>query len=118
MDESILTSIKKLLGLAEDYEFYDPDIIMLINSAFSVLTQLGVGPDEGFSISDASAVWGDFTDDTTLLLLKECIYLRVRIAFDITSLTSAMIDTYTKQIAEDEWRLSVAAETTAIESEA
>ena len=52
--DSILTSIKKLLGIAEEYEHFDPDIVMYINSAFSVLTQLGVGPEEGFRIEDAS----------------------------------------------------------------
>ena len=50
--ESILTSIKKLLGIEESYEIFDPDIILYINSAFSTLTQLGVGPEKGFSITD------------------------------------------------------------------
>ena len=58
--ESILTSIKKLLGIAEEYEHFDPDLIMHINSVFSILTQLGVGPSEGFSIVDDGAVWSDF----------------------------------------------------------
>ena len=51
--DSILTSIKKLLGIVEEYEHFDPDIVMYINSAFSVLTQLGVGPEEGFRIEEA-----------------------------------------------------------------
>ena len=58
--ESILTSIKKLLGITEEYDQFDPDIIMHINSVFMVLTQLGVGPAEGFSIEDDTAVWTDF----------------------------------------------------------
>ena len=57
--DSILTSIKKLLGIAEEYEHFDPDIVMYINSAFSVLTQLGVGPEEGFRIEDASKTWSE-----------------------------------------------------------
>ena len=60
MEDSILLSIKKLLGLAPEYEVFDVDIIMHINSAFSVLTQLGVGPSEGFFITDANACWSDF----------------------------------------------------------
>ena len=61
--ESILTSIKKLLGIAEEYEHFDTDIIMHINSAFSVLTQLGVGPEEGFRIEDAGTEWSEFLYD-------------------------------------------------------
>ena len=63
MPESILTSIKKLLGITEEYTHFDADIIMHINTAFMILAQLGVGPQEGFSISDASAVWSDFLAD-------------------------------------------------------
>lgn len=69
--ESILTSIKKLLGITEEYEHFDVDIIMYINSAFSVLTQLGVGPEEGFRIEDAGAVWSDFLyDDPRLEMVR------------------------------------------------
>jgi len=69
--DSILTSIKKLLGIAEEYEHFDPDIVMYINSAFSVLTQLGVGPEEGFRIEDASKTWSEFLyDDPRLEFVK------------------------------------------------
>ena len=57
---SILTSIKKLLGIAEEYQVYDADLIMHINSVFSILTQLGVGPADGFSIEDDDTLWTDF----------------------------------------------------------
>ena len=81
--DSILTSIKKLLGIAEEYEHFDPDIVMYINSAFSVLTQLGVGPEEGFRIEDASKTWSEFLyDDPRLEFAKTFIYLKVRLAFD------------------------------------
>ena len=63
--DSILTSIKKMLGIAEEYEQFDADIIMHINSVFMILTQLGVGPSEGFSIEDDSAIWSDFIQDST-----------------------------------------------------
>ena len=68
--ESILTSIKKLLGITEEYDQFDPDIIMHINSVFMILTQLGVGPAEGFSIEDDTSVWSDFIQDIKKLELK------------------------------------------------
>ena len=61
--DSILISIKKLLGIEEDYTHFDIDLIMHINSAFMVLNQLGVGPTEGFSISDETATWSDFISE-------------------------------------------------------
>ena len=110
--ESILTSIKKLLGIAEDYEHFDQDIIMHINSVFMILTQLGVGPDEGFSIEDDTAVWTDFIQDIKKLeSVKTYIYLKVKLAFD-PPLSSAVIESMNRLINELEWRLNVAAEST------
>ena len=63
--ESILTSIKKMLGIPEEYDHFDPDLIMHINSVLSILTQIGVGPSEGFRIEDDLATWEDFLDDDT-----------------------------------------------------
>ena len=81
--ESILTSIKKLLGITEEYDQFDPDIIMHINSVFMILTQLGVGPAEGFSIEDDTAVWTDFIQDVKKLeSVKTYVYLKVKLAFD------------------------------------
>lgn len=106
--ESILTSIKKLLGITEEYEHFDTDIIMHINSAFSVLTQLGVGPEEGFRIEDASTEWSEFLyDDPRLEMVRTYVYLKVRIVFDSTALTSAVIESMNRQIAELEWRINV-----------
>lgn len=109
--ESILTSIKKLLGIAEEYEQFDPDIIMHINSVFMTLTQLGVGPSEGFSIEDATAEWTDFVDDITKVqAIRTYIYLKVKIVFDANSIGSATLAAYERQINELEWRLNVIAE--------
>lgn len=109
--ESILTSIKKLLGIAEDYTHFDADIIMHINTVFMTLTQLGVGPSSGFVIEDADTYWGDFISDTTKLqAIKTYIYLKVRLVFDPSSLGSATLAAYERQIQELEWRLNVAAE--------
>ena len=110
--ESILTSIKKLLGITEEYDQFDPDIIMHINSVFMILAQLGVGPAEGFSIEDDTAVWTDFIQDIKKLeSVKTYIYLKVKLAFD-PPLSSAVIESMNRLINELEWRLNVAAEST------
>lgn len=108
--ESILTSIKKLLGISEDYEFFDQDIIMHINSAFSVLTQLGVGSEKGFFIEDAGAIWLDYLpDDPRLEFVKTYVYFKVKQAFD-PPMSSAVMDAINRQITELEWRINAAAE--------
>jgi hypothetical protein len=101
--DSILLSIKKLLGLDEDYTVFDSDIIIHINSAFTILYQLGVGPSEGFRIIDDTAEWSDFFG-LDIELVKTYIYLKVRLIFDPPQ-SSFLIEAYNKQIAEFEWRL-------------
>lgn len=111
--DSILTSVKKMLGIAEEYEQFDADVIMHINSAFMILTQLGVGPSEGFSIEDNSAIWSDFIQDSTNIeSVKSYVYLRVKLLFDSTSLGSPVIEAMNRQISELEWRLNIEAEST------
>lgn len=107
MEQSILTSTKKILGIAEDYDVFDLDVLTHINSAFSTLTQLGIGPAEGFMISDATAVWSDFVDDDLQYnSVRSYIFLRTRQVFDPPT-TSYLIAAYDKQIQELEWRLNV-----------
>lgn len=109
--ESILTSIKKMLGITEDDTSFDPDIIMHINSVFMILRQLGIGPPEGFSIEGKNAVWKDFISDNALIeSVKSYVYMKVRLIFDPPTST-AMIDSSQRLIGELEWRLNVAAET-------
>lgn len=106
--ESILTSIKKLLGITEEYEHFDADIIMHINSVFMTLTQLGVGPEEGFIIEDDTAIWTDFIPNPIKLqAVKSYIYLKVKLLFDPPT-SSAVMEAYNRQISEFEWRLNVA----------
>ncbi len=106
--ESILTSIKKLLGIEEEYEHFDPDLIMHINSVFMILTQLGVGPSNGFSIQDAEAVWTDFIPkDSNIEAVKTYMHLKVKLMFDPPS-SSAVIESINRMISEIEWRLNVA----------
>lgn len=108
--ESILTSIKKLLGISEDDTSFDPDIIMHINSVFMVLRQLGVGPPEGFAIEGEDAVWADYMSDNVLIeSVKTYMYMKVRLIFDPPT-SAAMIDSMNRLINEFEWRLNVAAE--------
>jgi hypothetical protein len=112
MEQSILISTKKILGIAEDYTVFDLDIITHINSAFSTLTQLGVGPVNGFMIDDATAVWTDFIEsDIQYNSVKSYVFLRVRQLFDPPS-TSYLISAVEKQISELEWRLNVHREET------
>ena len=106
--ESILTSIKKLLGIEEEYTQFDNDIIMHINTVFLNLTQLGVGPTEGFLIEDDTATWYDFIGDSNQLqAVKSYMYLKVKLLFD-PPLSSSVIESMNRMIAELEWRLNVA----------
>lgn len=109
--DSILTSIKKLLGITEEYEHFDADIIMQINSVFSTLTQLGVGPIQGFRIDDKQTTWLDFLrDDYRLDFVKTYVYLKVKLVFD-PPLNSAIIESIKREISELEWRITAAIET-------
>ena len=106
--DSILTSVKKMLGIPEDYEQFDNDIIMHINSVLMILTQLGVGPEEGFAIADKTDEWDDFIGDNVLLeLVKSYVYLKVRLIFDPPQ-SSSIIEAMNRQISEFEWRINVA----------
>lgn len=110
--DSILTSIKKLLGITEDYNYFDPDIIMHINTVMMTLTQIGVGPSEGFVIEDETATWDDFVQDTPNFRVdwvKSYIYLKVRLLFD-PPLNQGAKDAIMSCISELEFRLNVAAE--------
>lgn len=106
--DSILTSIKKLLGIDEEYTQFDSDIIMHINTVFLNLTQLGVGPEEGFLIEDDAATWDDFIGDSNQLqAVKTYVYLKVKLLFD-PPLSSSVIESINRIISELEWRLNVA----------
>lgn len=106
--DGILTSIKKLLGITEEYEHFDMDLIIHINSVFTVLNQLGIGPEEGFSITGKNETWDQFlTNPTQIDLAKSYVYLKTKLLFD-PPLSSAVIEAINRQIAEFEWRLNVA----------
>lgn len=111
MNESILTSIKKLLNISEDDTSFDLDIILHINSVFATMNQLGLGPVDGFDISDKTAVWSDVLSTNKLLaFVKSYVYLKVKLLFDPPT-SSAVMDSINRQIAESEWRIANAIET-------
>jgi hypothetical protein len=110
---SILSSVKKALGIEEAYTAFDPDVLMHINTVFSTLNQLGIGPEDGFMIEDAEPTWDAFLDDDYRLnSVKSYVYLRVRLLFDPPA-TSYLIEAMRKQVEEFEWRLNVYREETA-----
>lgn len=106
--ESILTSIKKLLGITEEDTTFDTDIIIHINSVLMILNQLGVGPAEGFGIEDSSAEWSDFVYNTSQIeSVKTYVYMKVKLMFD-PPLSSSAVESMKQIISELEWRLLVA----------
>lgn len=110
MSDSILDTIKKLLGIDPEYDVFDVDIITHINSLFLPLQQLGVGPDEGFMITDNASKWQDYLgDDKNLNAVKSLMALRVRLLFDPPA-TSFAIAAMEKVATEYEWRLNVHAD--------
>lgn len=109
-NEYILESVKKVLGIDTDYDVFDQDILMHINSAFATLNQLGIGPVNGFMIEDDVATWNDFTGgDPRFNSVKSYVYLKVRYVFDPPS-NSFTLDAMKEQIQEHEWRLNVLSE--------
>jgi hypothetical protein len=117
MENSILLSTKKILGIAPDYTVFDLDIITHINSSLSIVNQLGIGPSGSMAIEDESAEWDDLDiPQNQLSLVRTYIFLRVRMLFDPPG-TSFLIDAMTKQIQEHEYRLSYFREATVPMSE-
>lgn len=112
MEESILLSTKKVLGLAPEDDSFDLDIITHTNSAFSTLNDLGVGPDEGFVVDDEATVWSSFTDNDKLLgHVKTYVYLQVRLLFDSPT-TAHMIAAMERQIEQHMFRINMEHEKT------
>lgn len=110
MKDSILLSVKKMLGLTEEYDAFDLDIITHINSVFTILTQIGVGPSNGFMIEDKTAIWTNFIKDMSLYhLVKSYMVLKVRLLFD-PPISSAVLECCKTQANEYEWRLKTMAE--------
>ena len=110
-NDSILTSIKKLMGLTEEYDAFDQDILILINSVLFELEQIGVKAKEGFVLSDKTAVWSDYSDDDRLLnMLKPYIYMKTKLTFDPPT-SSGALDSINRIIDRFEWRINLYSDT-------
>lgn len=106
MDESILNSVKKMLGMTSEYTAFDLDIIIHINTVFVTLYELGIGA-EAFSIKDSTAIWSDFLKDSkNLELVKTYMYLKVRLVFDPPT-SSAALQAMQELAREYEFRISI-----------
>lgn len=102
---SILDDVKQSIGIVPEYEAFDPQLIICINSVFSTLHQLGSGPEGGFSIEDASTVWGDYVKSDRLNFIRSYMIMKVHVMFDPPT-SSIALETLNKQIAEYEWRIT------------
>lgn len=109
MIDSILNSVKKKLGILEDYTHFDEEIILDINTSFMTLNQLGIGPEEPFMITGATEIWDDFIEDGRIEAVKSYIPLKVRLLFDPPQ-QSFMLNSVQDRIAELEFRMMVQAE--------
>ena len=110
-NDSILTSIKKLMGLTEEYDAFDQDILIIINSVLFELEQIGVKAKDGFSLTDKTVVWSDYSDDDRLLnALKPYIYMKTKLTFDPPT-SSGALDSMNRIIDRFEWRINLYSDT-------
>lgn len=111
LEESILVSVKKMLGIDPEYDPFDTDITILINSALATLTQIGIGPADGFYITGSDETWSDFLGDSERRLqsVKTYVYIKVKLIFDPPG-SSFVMSALEEQAKELEWRLNVRAE--------
>ena len=109
--DSILTSIKKLLGITAEYKQFDPDLIIHINSVFLILKQIGIGPEQGFSISGEYETWKQFLPEGSenFEAVKSYMHIKVKLLFDPPT-SSAVMEAMNRMASEYEWRLNVEAE--------
>lgn len=115
MSEQILETVKKSIGGDSDNAYFNPDLIMHINSVFSILRQMGAGPTSGFRISTGTEEWHNFSTDESLLdLVKTYICLKVKLLFD-PPISSIVTEVINREVAEYEWRISVHVDPTAEE---
>lgn len=105
MNDSILNSVKLQLGILPEYTVFDQQLILAINTAFSILHQLGVGPKDGYAIEDESNRWDEVVTKQSLNMVKSYVFLKVKLLFDPPA-TSFVLDAYNKQLAEMEWRIN------------
>ncbi len=105
---SILNSTKKVLNIEPEDEAFDVDLILHINSVFSELCALGVGPERAYSIESSDETWDEFITNTDLNMVKSYMYLEVRLMFDPP--TASLLSAMERKRDEYEWRLNVEAD--------
>lgn len=108
--DSILGSIKKLLGIQPEYTAFDEDLIIHINSVFVILNQLNIGPSDGFFIMDSDTTWEDYMTDINQALVRSYVYLKVRLLFDPPG-SGVLVENINRMISELEWRLYLEGDT-------
>lgn len=110
MQNSILLTIKQMLGIPSEYSVFDEELVVYINTVIAALRQLGVGPENGFAITGENDSWGDYIGDTLMYEnVKSYIYLKVRMMFDPPS-SSFVLEAFKNQAAEIEWRIYIQAD--------
>lgn len=110
MEESILITIKKMIGFDKDYDYFDQDLIVQINSCFAILSDLDLGPEDGFHITGKDEKWSEYTFTPSYIgMVKNYIYIKTKLVFDRPE-TSYAIESLTKMAAELEWRLHMESE--------
>lgn len=114
MNESILSTIKKLLGVTDDYDYFDQDLLIHINSALMSLSQIGVRPSQDFYTLDKDTTWSeylgyDYQENIDFGSIKSYIYLKVKLLFDPPQ-NSFTIEAINKMITEMEWRINIVSE--------
>jgi hypothetical protein len=103
--ESILQSIKKLLGIDANYDAFDGDIAIHINTVFAILNQMNVGPSTGFFINDSTSLWSEYTQEINVAnMVKTFVYLKVRLLFDPPT-SPSVIESINRTLSELEFRL-------------
>lgn len=108
IDGSILQTTKKLLGISLDDDAFDTDILIDINTAFDRLNTLGIGPEEGFRITDDTTTWNEYLTDGKLIdSVKDYVFFSVKLMFDNAGSNSFVLDAYQKQIDKLEWIFTV-----------
>ena len=108
MQDSILMTIRKLVCGNPYADHFDTDLLVHINACFSILNQLGVGPENGFVVTDETQSWSSYIADNYILnMVKTYVMLKVKKIFD-PPLTSSVLEAMDKEISQLEWRLNVA----------
>jgi hypothetical protein len=110
VSNSILKTVRQMIGPSASYDVFDLDLIISINAAFSRLCQLGVGPELPYKITGPENTWDEFMDDGYQEEIKEYVFLKVKTVFDTSTINSSVLNAYNERIKELEWELNDVAE--------